>query len=327
MTIKKTEKGWLVDVRPNGAYGKRHRKILPTKSEAIRYKAWLLNETTKNPEWEPPKRDNRRLTDLIDIWYGNHGIHLKDNEKRLGKVTRICNELGNPYVSDFTAQQFLEYRSAKAEKYTANTLNHDLTYLKSIFNTLIKQKLVLKNPLDEIKPLKVDEAELTYLTKDQIIKLYEHLEDRRNRDALLITKLCLATGSRWSEAEKIKRNSVKQYSVTYTATKNGRNRTIPINEKLYNEILQGNGEGGRVFSNSYEAFSNALEESGIELPKGQRTHVLRHTFASHFIMNGGNLLTLQKILGHQTINMTMRYAHLAPDHLAEAIKYNPVADM
>ncbi|WP_217987841.1 tyrosine-type recombinase/integrase [Halomonas salipaludis] len=74
---------------------------------------------------------------------------------------------------------------------------------------------------------------------------------------------------------------------------------------------------------AYQAFTNALNKTGIQLPKGQRSHVLRHTFASHFVMNGGNLLTPQKILGHQSIQMTMRYAHLAPDHLVEAVKYGP----
>ncbi|WP_422822622.1 tyrosine-type recombinase/integrase [Vreelandella titanicae] len=59
------------------------------------------------------------------------------------------------------------------------------------------------------------------------------------------------------------------------------------------------------------------------LPKGQRTRVLRHTFASHFVINGGNLLTLQKIMGHQSIQMTMRYAHLAPDHLKETVTFGP----
>ena len=46
-------------------------------------------------------------------------------------------------------------------------------------------------------------------------------------------------------------------------------------------------------------------------------HALRHTFASHFVMNGGNILTLQKILGHADIKMTLLYAHLAPDFLGE----------
>ena len=54
--------------------------------------------------------------------------------------------------------------------------------------------------------------------------------------------------------------------------------------------------------------------------------MLRHTFASHFIMNGGNILTLQKILGHTTLAMTMRYTHLAPDHLRDALNLGPALD-
>jgi len=50
-----------------------------------------------------------------------------------------------------------------------------------------------------------------------------------------------------------------------------------------------------------------------------------HTFASHFMMNGGNILTLQRILGRATVTMTMRYAHMSPDHLQEAKNLNPLA--
>lgn len=60
-----------------------------------------------------------------------------------------------------------------------------------------------------------------------------------------------------------------------------------------------------------------------DTPQGQCAHILLHTFASHFMMNGGNILALQKILGHSSITMTMRYAHLAPDHLEEAVTLNP----
>ncbi|WP_241172123.1 tyrosine-type recombinase/integrase, partial [Serratia marcescens] len=63
------------------------------------------------------------------------------------------------------------------------------------------------------------------------------------------------------------------------------------------------------------------------LPKGQLTHVLRHTFAAHFMMSGGNILVLQRILGHHDIKMTMRYAHLASDHLETALCFNPLATM
>ncbi|OMW52054.1 hypothetical protein AQ810_10135 [Burkholderia pseudomallei] len=63
-----------------------------------------------------------------------------------------------------------------------------------------------------------------------------------------------------------------------------------------------------------------VRDACIELPEGQLIHVLRQTFASHFMMNGGNILTLQRILGHSSLQMTMRYSHLAPDHLKEATR-------
>jgi site-specific recombinase XerD len=80
-------------------------------------------------------------------------------------------------------------------------------------------------------------------------------------------------------------------------------------------------------TSSITAFRRALARTGIELPKGQAAHALRHTFASHFVMNGGNILTLQKVLGHSTINMTMRYAHLASGHLLEVLKLQPLIHM
>lgn len=76
----------------------------------------------------------------------------------------------------------------------------------------------------------------------------------------------------------------------------------------------------RLFSDCYGAFRSALERTGIELPTGQLTHVLSHTFASHFMMNGGNILILQCVLEHTHMKMTMCYAHFAPDHLEEAVK-------
>nr|WP_275668052.1 tyrosine-type recombinase/integrase [Photobacterium phosphoreum] len=57
-------------------------------------------------------------------------------------------------------------------------------------------------------------------------------------------------------------------------------------------------------------------------PHSQATHVLRHTFASHFMMNGGNLLVLRQILGHSSVNQTMVYAHLSPTHLEDAVSKN-----
>ncbi|WP_256574653.1 tyrosine-type recombinase/integrase [Pseudomonas sp. PA15(2017)] len=66
-----------------------------------------------------------------------------------------------------------------------------------------------------------------------------------------------------------------------------------------------------------------MARTTIKLPKGQAAQALRHTFASHFIQNGGNIVTLQRILGQSSLAMAMRYAHLAPDHLQDALRFGP----
>jgi len=100
---------------------------------------------------------------------------------------------------------------------------------------------------------------------------------------------------------------------------------VPISKELYEKLLKC-GEG-RLFSECYFKFMSVIEGTSIKLPKGQLTHVLRHTFAAHFMMSGGNILVLQRILGHHDIKMTMRYAHLAPEHLETALQFNPLATM
>jgi integrase len=81
---------------------------------------------------------------------------------------------------------------------------------------------------------------------------------------------------------------------------------------------------GRLFMSCRAAFRGAYERCGFNTP-GQLTHILRHTFASHYMMGGGDILGLQRILGHATIAMTMRYAHMSPDHLESALHLSPLA--
>src|SRR5688572_17202609 len=80
-------------------------------------------------------------------------------------------------------------------------------------------------------------------------------------------------------------------------TKSDKARTVPISKGLAAEIAQHNSRHSTdtecLFTSAYAAFLSTLDHTSIELPAGQASHVLRHTFASHFMMNGGNILTLQ----------------------------------
>ncbi len=69
---------------------------------------------------------------------------------------------------------------------------------------------------------------------------------------------------------------------------------------------------------SQREFKKALTKAHIA--SNFRFHDLRHTYASHFVMKGGDLFTLQRILGHSTIQMTQRYAHHSQEYLNQAVK-------
>ena len=149
---------------------------------------------------------------------------------------------------------------------------------------------------------------------------------------MLIAKICLSTGARWSEAEELQISQVKHEVIEFARTKSGKVRGIPIDKDLGNEIrahFKSHGSLMRVFGSAAAAFREGVERSGLVLPDGQLTHVLRHSFASHFMMGdgarGGNILVLQRLLGHADLKMTMRYAHLAPEHLQEARTLNPLS--
>jgi integrase len=331
MTIKKDANGrWKVDVWPNGANGangKRYRKTLNTKAEALRWKAWIIKNKQDLKDWEPKETtDKRKLSNLIDSWWNTHGQNLKDGHNRKLMISNVCKALGDPIASRLKPADFIEYRQKRlAAGVSANTLNHEHTYLNAIFNELIRiDEWTTENPTQKIKKLKIDEKELSYLTTEQIKELLSELK-KANSDAWIISRICLMTGARWSEIEELDASQIKQENgkawISLAGTKNGKTRNIPIDGTIMQHI---NRKQGRLFKASYKTLQRRIKNVSFELPKGQLSHVFRHTFASHFMMNGGNIITLQRILGHGNLNMTMRYSHLAPEHLEEAIKLNPL---
>lgn len=335
MSIKKAPAGWLVDLQPGGRGGKRFRKTLPTKGEALAFEAWLRNKVRESPEWAPVAKDRRRLSELVGLWFSHHGVNLRSGKNTRDRLLAACAAMEDPVVSEFSADRFASYRAGRlAAGKNAGTLNREHAYLRAVFSELRRLGLFKgENPLESLRQFRTSERELSFLTLVQVRGLLEALEGGRQKDAFLVARVCLATGARWSEAESLRVSQVRGGAVHFSETKSKRNRSVPITDELEKELkahlVERYGEGwplaNRYFFSCMGAFREAVGRAGLSLPRGQLTHVLRHTFASHFMMNGGNILVLQRVLGHSSLQMTMRYAHLAPDHLLEARRLNPLA--
>ena len=293
--------------------------------DALGYEKRLQNRE-ENHIREETKRDNRKLSELVNIWYRLHGNTLKDGYSRTKKLLWLADVLGNPVGALFTSEAFARYREKRATEVTTTTINREHSYLRAVFNELKRLGVITyENPLINIRQFKETVSGLRFLTFDEIAALLSACEISTNKSLLLVVKICLATGARWSEAEGLKASQVLNNKITYLDTKGGKNRTVPISNDLFEEIKEiGKSGDQRLFIGCINAYRVAIKGAFIQLPRGQLSHVLRHSFASHFIMKGGNIVVLKDILGHSTIETTMRYAHLAPEHLADAVKLNPL---
>lgn len=326
MAIEQLPDGrWRVDVEP--IKGKRFRKTLKTKGEAQRFEATCRAKVIEAPQWSPRPGDTRRLCDLVEAWYDLHGHSLRDGVRRRAKLDYLAKRLGNPIASRLDPKAYAHDRRLRLESGTSGkTLNNELGYLRAVFNELTGLgQINYLNPLALVKPLRLQERELSWLTADQIKELLQVIRMRcDNPHVEPITLICLATGARWSEAENLRPGSIREGVVTFSGTKSGKVRSVPISSELEAQVVE-HWKAFGLFTSAITSFRRALAKTTIRLPKGQAAHALRHTFASHFIQNGGNILTLQKILGHSSLAMTMRYSHLAPEHLAEAVRLGPLA--
>lgn len=214
MTVRKNPAGgWICELYPNGAKGKRIRKKFATKGEALAFEQY----TVQNP-WQEEKEDRRTLKELVDAWYSAHGITLKDGLKRQLAMHHAFECMGEPLARDFDAQMFSRYRekrlkgeyarSNRVKEVSPRTLNLELAYFRAVFNELNRLgEWKGENPLKNMRPFRTEEMEMAWLTHDQIAQLLGECKRHDHPDLETVVRICLATGARWSEAESLKKAS------------------------------------------------------------------------------------------------------------------------
>jgi len=222
----------------------------------------------------------------------------------------------------------------------AHTINFEVGALKTIFNLAIKWGYLRENPTTGIKKLKTtDSKTLRFLTIDECKKLLNNCP----QDLYPIYFTFLNTGMRKAELENLewddidfKRRKIRIHRKENWQPKTGE-RDIPIGEPLMEVLTQLKEEndsglksgyvfpdrktGDRIRTKLREKLIQIAEKVGIE--NLTKLHTLRHTFASKLVMQGVDLPTVKKLMGHSDIQTTMIYAHLAPDHLSNAVEKLP----
>ena len=168
---------------------------------------------------------------------------------------------------------------------------------------------------------KEPQGRLRWLTQEEITRLLDACGKSRNKELRAAVVIALNTGLRLGELLGLNWIYVdlSRGVIRLEITKSGRRREVPLNGDSYQALVSLTPKAeGRVFQTRFikTAYNNAVAIAKLD---DVNFHTLRHTFASWAVMRGVSLKELQELLGHSSLAMTMRYAHLAPEHLRAAV--------
>lgn len=177
-----------------------------------------------------------------------------------------------------------------------------------------------------------DNRRQRYLDKDELKLILDTLkETEKSRNWYTIALFAVNTGLRKGEIFNLTLSNINfaARQATIVDTKSCRNRTIPLNDIAYDIVLDKAKtlqKHEHIFKNtSQRVFSQAVKKTGLndgvtDLRYKIVFHTLRHTFASWLVQEGMPLALVSQLLGHSSIHVTMRYAHLAPSQAQSAVE-------
>jgi len=252
-------------------------------------------------------------------------------ERRLNPV------LGKLRLQTITAKDIAVVHAREKERTSACTANHLLATLRRMLNLACDWGMLEKNPASSQAKFKEGPLRERYLSKEELPRFLKALEEQDDQLSVAALRLLLFTGCRREEILSLRWENVRRDEgrIFLPKTKNGRSRTVHLNEKALEvlaELKERKEQEPRTRDSDYvfpsrqgakkpylydlrKPFEKACQSAGVE---NFRVHDLRHTFASLAVSSGASLFDVQKLLGHQDIAMTQRYAHLAADDLKRA---------
>ena len=218
-------------------------------------------------------------------------------------------------------QEYIENLSQK--KYSTKSIQRHISSLKSYFKFLYNKNYINVNPA-ELLCLPKNEIKLpNYLTIIDLEKIYEL--DLSLRDKLIV-ELLYSTGIRLSELVNIKISDINFYDKTIKVLGKGNKERYVLFGSVCSKLLK------EYINNENRVYlllnknGNKLSERGVEyiiekifksvnVHAKLTPHTLRHTFATHMLDNGCDLVTVQKLLGHSDLSTTSIYTHISNEHL------------
>ena len=213
----------------------------------------------------------------------------------------------------------------------ASTCNKYAGVMKHSLNLAVKWGIIAANPLVNIQQLKVNNEVERYMNSNELERMILVLNTHDNRMVSGMLLFMLSTGCRRGEAFRVKWEDIDMdkriWMLRASTAKSGKRRSIPLSDSAMSvidtldtrnkfEYLFVNKRTGDRYKCIKTTWNKIRQLAGVP---DVRLHDLRHQFASLMANGGRSLYEVQKVLGHSDPKVTMRYAHLQPSTLNEAV--------
>ena len=323
MGVFKKGKNWYIDYYVQGR--RKRERIGPNKAQARVVLQKRKVELAERKFLDIQRHERVKFEDMAKTYIEAYSRPNKRSFRRDEiSLKNLIMFFGGKYLHEVIPLDIEKYRVKRLQVVTPATVNRELACLKHMFNKAKEWGKVSNNPALKVRLLKEENRRVRYLEKEEIRALLNVCS--KHLKPIVIT--ALNTGMRKSEILNLKWPDVdlRQRIIYIYNSKSGKSRKVDINDWLAETLirLRKHPQSAHVFCNKEgvpygnirKSFENAKRRAGI---KDFRFHDLRHTFASHLVMAGVDLKTVQELLGHQTYQMTLRYSHLSPDHRRAAV--------